>query len=139
MQERSEIKKMKKKKTLVHLIWITLILLTFAKFVYTTFYSPESKHRKKVEETKRFCDYLTSSINKNVKFKDIRLSYCERETECILVMGTVKTDKDLLILKEIIELEKPPIRVIWVVKVNPIKTKNSEPKNSRDAVPSPQI
>ena len=132
---------MKKSKIRTFLIVLIFVLTGIVSFAYTTFYSSAAKQRKRIAEAKNFCKTLTASINKDARFKDIALAVSEktseRTIEGIPVLGTVKTDKDLLDLKSIIETEKPPMRIFWVVEVNPIKTKKPEQKNSQDSLQSP--
>ena len=102
-------------------VWISLAIFAVAVAIYYPF-SPGGSQQLNMGKAEEHIKELGPLISSNPAFKEIRISPSTAQGGSLLVLGTVANESDLQALHTILDDSKPPVEVVFRVRVDPLST-----------------
>lgn len=105
---------------------------------YAYFGDTSIKQARRMKLGREFLPGITNVVHSHPEFRDVRVGVGTAKTGCFLVVGVVETQVQLAELQSVIAATKPPLEVVYRLKVldDSSETSSAEPDgagNSRRA------
>jgi hypothetical protein len=102
-------------------VWISLAIFAVAVAIYYSF-SPGGSQQINMRKAEEHIRRIGPQISSDPAFREVRISPFTAQGGSLLVLGAVANESDLQALHTILDDSKPPVEVVFRVRVDPAST-----------------